>query len=370
MAIERLRKSRSAAPGYAASGVDTQKEESAMAGLLGWINKTFELRPGQGRVALPIGYFANVLDLGNNLGLSISTDGVGTKVLIAEMMDKYDTVGIDCIAMNVNDIICVGSEPISMVDYVAVQKINPSMVEQIGKGLYEGCRMANINISGGEMAQVREMIKGKRRGRGFDIAGTCVGLVPMDKIIIGQDVNDDEVVVGFKSSGIHSNGMTMARKVLMKDAGFGLDKYIGAFGRTLGEELLEPTRIYVKEVVEMIRSGVKIKALAHITSDGLNNLTRTKAAVSYRIHHLPEPPPIFQLIQKTGKVSDAEMYRVFNMGVGFCVVVPPDDVTRVISIAGKHGTQAFEMGRAFLDDEREVVLEPKGLVGKDNNFYR
>ncbi len=355
--------------GYAASGVDTAKEESAMAGLLKWVNKTFELRKGPGRVALPIGYFANVLDLGNNLGLAISTDGVGTKVLVAEMMDKYDTVGIDCIAMNVNDLLCVGAEPISMVDYVAVQQIDAAMVEQLGKGLYEGSKQAGINISGGEMAQVREMIKGKRPGRGFDIAGTCVGLVAMDKIIIGEDVRENEVIVGFKSSGIHSNGMTMARRVLLKDAGFSLDKFFGEFGRTLGEELLEPTRIYVQEVVEMFRSGVRVKALAHITSDGLNNLTRTKAAASFRLHTLPEPPPIFALIQKVGKVSDAEMYRVFNMGVGFCVVVPAADVNKVITIAGKHGTHAFEMGYVVDDPERKVILEPKRLIGKDNNFF-
>lgn len=355
--------------GYAASGVDTAREESAMAGLLKWINKTFDLRQGAGRVALPIGYFANVLDLGNNLGLAISTDGVGTKVLIAEMMDKYDTIGIDCIAMNVNDLLCVGAEPISMVDYVAVQRIVPRMVEQIGKGLYEGSKMAGINISGGEMAQVREMIKGKRRDRGFDIAGACVGLVPMDRIIIGEDIREDEVIVGFKSSGIHSNGVTMARKVLLRDAGFSLERHFPDFGRTLGEELLEPTRIYVKEVVEMFRSGVRIKALAHITSDGLNNLTRTKAAVSFRIHTLPDPPAIFQLIQEAGRVGDAEMYRVFNMGVGFCVVVPRDDAGRVISIAAKHGTAAFEMGYVFADAGRRVVLEARGIEGRDNEFY-
>ncbi|MBI4332230.1 MAG: phosphoribosylformylglycinamidine cyclo-ligase [Chloroflexi bacterium] len=356
--------------GYLQSGVDTFKEESALSGLLKWINKTFELRPGPGRVALPIGYFANVLDLGNNLGLAISTDGVGTKLLVAQMMDKYDTIGIDCIAMNVNDVLCVGAEPISMVDYIAVQEINPAMVEDIGKGLYKGCEMAGINISGGEMAQVREMIKGRRRGKGFDIAGTCVGLVPMDRIIIGADVKENEVVVGFKSSGIHSNGMTMARRVLFQDAGFRPGKYFEELGRTLGEELLEPTRIYVKEVVEMLRSGIRIKAMAHITSDGLLNLTRTKAAVGYRIHTLPDPPPIFGLIQKSGKVSDEEMYRVFNMGAGFCVVVPHEDADRAIKIAARHGTTAFEIGHTFPDEDRRVFLEPRHLVGKDNRFSR
>lgn len=368
MTLRKVKKVQEA--GYAASGVDTAREESAMSGLLRWVNKTFELRTGPGRVALPIGYFANVLDLGNNQGLAISTDGVGTKLLVAQMMDKYDTIGIDCVAMNVNDVLCMGAEPISMVDYIAVQEINPRMVQEIGKGLYHGCKMAGINISGGEMAQVKEIIKGERRGRGFDLAGACVGLVAMDKIVIGENVKENEVVIGFKSSGIHSNGMTMARRVLFKDAGFRPDQYFEELGRTLGEELLEPTRIYVKEVVEMLRSGVRIKALAHITSDGLNNLTRTKAAVSFRLHTLPEPPPIFQLIQKSGRVSDAEMYRVFNMGIGFCLVAPHEDIGKVIRIAGQHGTSAFEIGHTYLDEERRVFLEPKHLVGRDNAFHK
>lgn len=370
MAVKRQKQAKQIETGYTTSGVDTFKEESALAGLLKWINKTFELRPGVGRPVLPIGFFANVLDLGSNIGLAISTDGVGTKLLIAEMMDKYDTVGIDCIAMNVNDVLCVGAEPISMVDYVAVQKINPQMVEQLGKGLYEGCRQANINIPGGEMAQIREMIKGKRKDRGFDIAGTCVGLVPVDKIIVGQDIKPDEVVVGFKSSGIHSNGMTMARRVLLKDTGLALDKYFPEFKRTLGEELLEPTRIYSREVVEMLRSGVRIKGLMHITSDGLLNLSRVKAEVGYRITTLPEPPAIFKAIQKYGRVSDEEMFRVFNMGIGFCVVVPQADVKKVIAVARKHGTQTLEIGYTIADKERTVHLEPVRLVGKDNRFFK
>ncbi len=356
--------------GYTRSGVDTFKEESALAGLLKWVNKTFALRPGQGRVALPIGFFANVLDLGNNVGLAISTDGVGTKALVAQMMDKYDTIGIDCIAMNVNDVLCVGAEPISMVDYIAVQAVDSGMVEEIGKGLYEGSRQANINICGGEMAQIREMIRGKRRGRAFDIAGTAVGLVPVDKIIVGQDIKPNEAVVGFKSSGIHSNGMTMARRVLFKESGFSPDKYFPEFKRTLGEELLEPTRIYAREVVELLRSGVRVKGLMHITSDGLLNLSRVKAEVGYRITSLPEPPSIFKVIQKYGHASDEEMFRVFNMGIGFCVVVPRGDVKKVMAVARKHGTEALEMGYTISDKERKVYLEPKRLVGKDNRFYK
>jgi phosphoribosylformylglycinamidine cyclo-ligase len=369
MVSRRKKNQRSSEVGYSKSGVDTFREESALAGLLKWVNKTFGFCPGRGQVALPIGFFANVLDIGNNMGLAISTDGVGTKALIAQMMDKYDTIGIDCVAMNVNDVLCVGAEPISMVDYIAVQKISSRMVEELGKGLYEGAKQANISICGGEMAQIREMIKGKRRNKAFDIAGTCVGLVPLDRIIVGEDIHEGEAIVGFKSSGIHSNGMTMARRVLFKEAGFSVDKYFPEFKRTLGEELLEPTRIYAREVAELLHSDVKVKGLMHITSDGLLNLSRVKAEVGYRITALPAPPAIFAAIQKYGRVSDEEMFRVFNMGIGFCVIVPQADVKKVIATARKHGTEALELGETFLDKERKVFIEPKRLVGKDNRFY-
>ncbi|MDZ4246154.1 MAG: phosphoribosylformylglycinamidine cyclo-ligase [Dehalococcoidia bacterium] len=354
--------------GYPGSGVDSSGEEKALSGLLRWVNKTFDFRTGQGRVCLPVGFYANVLEIGDNSGLAFSTDGVGTKLIIAQMMNKYDTIGIDCVAMNANDIICVGAEPFSFVDYIAVQKIIPGMIEQIGKGLYEGARMANVNICGGEIAQVKEMIRGVRREHGFDIAGTCVGLVPLDRIIVGQDIEENDVIVGFKSSGIHSNGLTLARKILLKNTGFKYDKYFPELGRTLGEELLEPTRIYVPEVMEILRSNLKVKALLHITGDGLLNLTRVKASVRFNITKWPRPPAVFGLMQDIGQVSDAEMFKVFNMGIGFCLVVPKADAPKVITIAKKHGTEAMELGYTSRDRERSVYIEPKKLISKGSEF--
>src|SRR5512134_4042712 len=196
-------------PTYSSAGVNTVKEEAALAGLLTWVGKTLAF--GRHRPALDFGYFASVLDLGNGTGLALSTDGVGTKLLVAEMLDRYDTVGIDCVAMNVNDLLCIGAEPLAMLDYIAVQEADPQMLEAIGKGLYEGARQANISIPGGEIAQVRELIQGVREGRGFDLAGACVGTVPMDRIIVGQDIRPGDVVIGLRSSGIHSNGLTLAR---------------------------------------------------------------------------------------------------------------------------------------------------------------
>jgi phosphoribosylformylglycinamidine cyclo-ligase len=217
---------------YSGTGVNTIKEEAALAGLLRWVGQTVAF--GRCKPVLDFGYFATVLDLGNNLGLALSTDGVGTKLLVAEMLDKYDTVGIDCIAMNVNDLLCVGAEPLAMLDYIAVQEADPAMLEAIGKGLYEGARQANISIPGGEIAQVRELIKGVREGRGFDLAGACVGMVPVDKIIIGQDIRPGDVVIGLPSSGIHSNGLTLAREVFFNRANLRPEQHMPEFGRSLG----------------------------------------------------------------------------------------------------------------------------------------
>jgi phosphoribosylformylglycinamidine cyclo-ligase len=354
---------------YAEAGVDVVKEEVGLEKLVGWVKKSFALRDKIGAAKLDIGYFANVIDIGHGTGLALSTDGVGTKILVAQMMNKYDTIGIDCIAMNVNDVLCVGAEPISLVDYIAVSDANPVLLEEIAKGLYRGAELSKITIPGGEIAQVREMIKGAKDGYEFDIVGTCVGTVPLDKIIIGQHIEEGDVVIGLKSSGVHSNGFTLARQVLFKDGRFKIDQHIPELGRTLGEELLEPTRIYVKEVVEMINTCPNIKALIHITSDGLLNLARVESEMGYVIDYLPEPQPIFSLLQQTGKISDEEMFKVYNMGIGFCIIVPEADADTIISIAKKHAVEGYRIGHAVKDAERKVIVEPKGLIGKESGFY-
>jgi phosphoribosylformylglycinamidine cyclo-ligase len=354
-------------PTYSSAGVNTVKEEAALAGLLRWVGQTLAF--GRYRTALDFGYFATVMDLGNNLGLALSSDGVGTKLLVAEMLDKYDTVGIDCIAMNVNDLLCVGAEPLAMLDYIAVQEADPAMLTAIGKGLYEGARQANISIPGGEIAQVRELIRGVREGRGFDLAGACVGIVPMDRIIIGQDIQPGDIVIGLRSSGIHSNGLTLAREVFFKRAGYPADKHVPELGRSIGEELLEPTRIYVREVMELLRSGLGIRAMAHITSDGLLNLARVKAQVGYVLDMLPAPQPVFSLLQRLGGVSDEEMFQVYNMGIGFCLVVAAAQADQVLDALKGLGVEAYRLGRAVADPARKVFL-PNGLVGEGNAFHR
>jgi phosphoribosylformylglycinamidine cyclo-ligase len=351
---------------YKAVGVGVAGRDETGLGELGrWVTKTFDLHPA--RPCLPLGYFANVLPLDAKMGLAISTDGVGTKILIAQLMGVYDTVGIDCVAMNANDVLCVGARPLSLVDYIAVEKADPWLLGQLAKGLYTGAEAAGITIPAGEIAQVREMIHGARHGFGFDLVGTCVGTVELDRIIVGDDVRPGDAVVGLESSGIHSNGLTLARTVFTR-AEVDYEDRIAELGRTLGEELLTPTFIYVREVLEMLDAGLAIKALIHVTGDGFLNLTRVRAAVGYVIDELLPVPALFALLQRHGGVADAEMFRVYNMGVGFCAIVDPDDAPRAIEIAARHGRKAAVIGYAVDDAERRVWIPERALVGKGDDF--
>jgi phosphoribosylformylglycinamidine cyclo-ligase len=351
---------------YDAVGVDTRREEGGLRELGKWVTKTFHFNKCAPQ--LPLGYFANVLPLSPDLALAISTDGVGTKILVAQDLEKYDTVGIDCVAMNANDVICVGARPISMVDYIAVQHADPEFLGEIGKGLYEGARAAEINIPGGEIAQVREMIHGSRDGYGFDLVGTCVGTVHPDRVIVGQNIRPGDLVVGIASNGIHSNGLTLARRVLFEQAKLRATDYVPELGKAVGEELLAPTHIYVREVMEMIDAGLSIKALIHVTSDGLLNLARVAAEAGYVIDNLLETPPIFSLIRERGHLDSAEMFRVYNMGTGFCVVVDPTDADRVQEICKRHKRRTAVIGYAVADPKRRVWIPQHDLVGRNTTF--
>lgn len=355
---------------YKSAGVDAQKKEGSLSKLLQYVNRTFSLNPC--KPLLPIGYYANVIDLrpiGQNIGIAFSTDGVGTKLLIAEMMDKYDTVGIDCVAMNVNDILCVGATPVSMVDYIAVSEANEKLLTEVAKGLYSGCEMAGVNLSGGELAQVAELLNRKPGKTSFDIVGTAIGTVDPDRIIVGQDLKAGDLLVGMESSGVHSNGYTLARKICFEANRLSANDYIQDLGRTIGEELLIPTRIYVKEVLEMLKQ-VQVKGLFHITGDGFFNLTRTAAGIGYRIENLPEPPAIFQYLQKTGNLSYAEMFRVFNMGIGFALVIPDDSTEweKLQSIATTAGRRIHRLGYVVDDPSRTITIEPYHIAGRSGTF--
>ena len=253
------------------------------------------------------------------------------------MMNKYDTVGIDYVAINVNDVLAVGATPVALLDYIAVEVPRDDLMAQLVRGLYKGAELGNVTIPGGEIAQVQEMIRGVREGYAFDLVGTAIGTIDLSRILTGQDTKEGDVIVGLRSTGVHSNGLTLARRVFFTDHHWSVDKYLSELGRTIGEELLEPTGIYVKEVVAMLEANLKIKALDHITSTGFLNQSRAASDVSYVIDSLPEPHSIFRLIQHYGGISDEEMFFTYNMGIGFCVIVAPEHADSVRRIAQDHG---------------------------------
>jgi phosphoribosylformylglycinamidine cyclo-ligase len=320
---------------YAKAGVDQGAADSAVAALVRALGAIELGRPSR-QVPLP-GHYASVIRIDDGTGIALSTDGVGTKLLVAEQLGRFDTVGIDCVAMNVNDVICVGAEPLAMLDYIAIERADPEVCEQIGVGLARGAELAGIEIPGGELAQLGDMV------RGFDVAGACFGTVALDEIVDGSAVQPGDAIVGLPSSGIHSNGYTLARSAL---DGLPLDEDPeGRLGRSLGDVLLEPTEIYVKPVLELLHSDVVVRGLAHITSGGLGNLLRLVAEVGYEIDAPLPVPPIFELIQERSSVPDEQMSEVFNMGCGFCVVVPARDEAAAVELLRRHYPAAQRIGR-------------------------
>jgi phosphoribosylformylglycinamidine cyclo-ligase len=320
---------------YAKAGVDQGAADSAVAGLVRALGTISLGRPSR-QVPLP-GHYASVIRIDERTGIALSTDGVGTKLLVAEQLGRFDTVGIDCVAMNVNDVICVGAEPLAMLDYIAIERADPAVCEQIGVGLARGAELAGVEIPGGELAQLGEMV------RGFDVAGACFGTVALDRVVDGSAVQVGDPVIGLPSSGIHSNGYTLARSAL---EGLPLDEDPdGRLGRPLGDVLLEPTEIYVKPVLELLRSEVDVRGLAHITSGGLGNLLRLAAEVGYEIDDPLPVPPVFELIRELGSIPEEEMRDIFNMGCGFCLVVAPGDEGAAVESMRRHYPEAKRIGR-------------------------
>jgi phosphoribosylformylglycinamidine cyclo-ligase len=325
---------------YARAGVSQSEADSAVAALVGALGA----REGESRQALASGHYANVVRLDDRTGIAITTDGVGTKLMVAEQLGRWDTVGIDCVAMNVNDVICVGAAPLAMVDYLAVDAADPAIAEQIGRGLARGAERAGIEIVGGELAQLGELIVG------LDLAGACIGVVALDGMITGSAIEPGDAVIGLPSSGLHSNGYTLARRAL---EGIPLDD--DRLGRPLGDALLEPTEIYVKPVLELIASDVDVRGLAHITSGGLGNLLRLEADVGFEIDSPLPVPPLFELIQELAEVPDVQMREVFNLGCGFCCVVAAADAEAAVDRLRGHYPGAQRIGSATAD-AGQVVL--------------
>ncbi len=337
---------------YAQSGVDTAAADAGVAALVG-VLRTIDLgRPGR-TVPLP-GHFAAVLEVAPNLGIALGTDGVGSKLIVAEQARRYDTVGVDCVAMNVNDVVCVGAEPIALLDYLAVERADPGVMREIGLGLKRGAELAGVEIPGGEVAVLPELIRGHPSPTGFDLTAACVGLVALDAIVSGAACRPGDALIGIPSSGLHSNGYSLARRAL---AALTLDDRPPQLqGPTVADALLEPTTIYVRAVLELLRSGLRVHGLAHITGGGLLNLTRLNTDVGFAIEHPLPVPPIFGLVQELGQVTDAEMWEVFNMGCGFAVVVPPSTADAAASLLASHHPGARRIGT--VTDRAGVVELP------------
>ncbi len=328
---------------YAESGVDINREEKAIKQL---VSQMKSKRKGIGK---PLGgHYAGMIEFGEH-ALVLCTDGVGSKVLIASALKKWDTVGIDCVAMNVNDAICMGAEPLAFVDYLAIDDPNPEITKEIGKGLQRAALQSNMSIIGGETASLPELING------FDLAGTCLSFVKKNKIITGEAITEGDIIIGIQSSGLHSNGYTLARKVLLQSPFTMNDEFPHGFypDKTIGEVLLEPTRIYVKEILALL-DKVTVHGLAHITGGGLKNLLRLKKDVQFELTDLFKPQDVFFFLMEQGDIDQKEMYKTFNMGMGFAVIVSQDDADEAIDVLSKHS---------------EMSVKKVGMIKKGSGVY-
>lgn len=318
---------------YKDAGVDVDAiKESEIS-----VGKLLQATHQDHRVVHGFGHYAGLVALPGGMLLGTHTDGVGTKVLIATLMDRYDTVGIDCMAMNGNDIVCVGATPTSFVDYIAANRNEPEIFIQIARGLAAGARQAAVPIVGGETAIMPDMFEGD--GFAFDLAGTITGVVNEESLILGDRIQAGDTIVGASSSGLHSNGYTLARKVLLSK--YSIHDRVGDVGR-IGDALLKPTRIYVRPVLDTLKE-CEVHGLAHITGGSFNKLSRLKN-VGFEIDSLPPTPPIMDLIAQEGIEPD-EMYRTFNMGVGFCVISPRSQEGQIVDIFKRHRIDAMPIGR-------------------------
>jgi phosphoribosylformylglycinamidine cyclo-ligase len=335
---------------YAEAGVDIEASKRAIASLGDWLDRTLSFRSDEVFSDVK-GHYSGLYRLGGGRVLSMSTDSVGTKLVVAEMLGKYDTVGIDLLGVLANDIICVGSTPVAMVDYIGVEKPDPEMLSEVGRGIYEGCRQAKVVVIGGETATVPDLIKG------FDLAGAIIGLSGEDELVLGSEITDGDVVIGLESSGIHSNGYTLARKAFFTWNDFSVSDPLPTDPDTsIGEALLIPTVIYVEVVLDIL-SKVRPHGLAHISGGGVRKMRRLKGGIGYSLDSAFPVHPIFEAIRRLAKVPWEEMYKTYNMGIGFAVIVDPSDREEVIDICQKHGVRAKAVGTAFRDPDEKIIVK-------------
>lgn len=347
---------------YTDAGVNReQRVESKKA--LTTLKDTYKHTGFSGVMHLPYG---NIFAVSENEFLDLVIEGVGTKVLIAQLAEKYDTIGIDAVAMAVNDVIRSGAKPLSIADNIHAQESEPSLVKAWLKGIIQGANESECPVTGGETGDVAEIIQGITAKAGFDMVVASVGKVERQKIITGQNIKPGDSIIGLASSGLHSNGITMARKILFKKWGgkFDANDVPEDLGREVVLEALEPTKIYVKPLLELM-GEVKVKAAVHITGDSymkFNNLAKYSSGIGFKFNCF-KPQPIFGLLQKTASelgytVTDEEMFKTFNMGWGFGVIVDKNDGQRAVDLLSRFDVAPQVIGEVT-DKERVVEVKYK-----------
>ena len=359
-------------PSYATAGVDEEREQDVFArAMRPWLARSKVRSPMVTSITgLSSGYFATLLQLTSGPPLALSTDGVGTKILLAREANRWEPVGIDCVANNVNDLICVGAVPLALLDYVAIDRIDEGVLEEIARGLYLGADLAGIAIPGGEIAQIGAMLAEPAGGRPMlDLVGTAIGAMPAGRPPLdGSAARPGDVIIGLPSSGLHSNGYSLARRALFDVAGMTLADRVPGTARHLDDALLQPTRVYVRAAEALWEAGVEPHGLVHVSGGGLLNLGRLAADVSYELDALPPPPPVFALIAEAGKIPAATMYATFNMGTGFAVVVPAARQQAAMAALKSVGEDPARVGWVTGRPGRAVSIPSAGIRGRGDTF--
>lgn len=338
---------------YKDAGVDTQEGQRAVQLMKTHVEKTFSPN-----VLTGLGSFGGLYSLGKATMeepvLVSGTDGVGTKLKIAFMMDKHDTVGQDLVAMCVNDILCQGATPLFFLDYIATGKVVAEEIAVLVSGIAKACEQSGLSLIGGETAEMPDFYQPKE----YDMAGFAVGIVDKKNIVDGSAVEEGDVVIGLSSSGVHSNGFSFVRKLFFEKMGYTVDTHIEELGGTLGENLLTPTKLYVKPVIELMKE-VDVHGMIHVTGGGFyENVPRIlKDGLSIELDCSKiEPLPIFEYIKKMGNISETELYSSFNMGIGFMIVVKESQAEKALEVLKSQGETGKIIGKVTKGQEKVVLV--------------
>lgn len=366
---------------YAEAGVDEEREQTAFGRVMRpWLARTKVKSPMVTSITgLSSGYFATLMHLPPGPPLALTTDGVGTKILLAREAGRWEPVGVDCVANNVNDLICVGAVPLALLDYIATDRIEEAVLDEIARGLFFGSELAGISIPGGEIAQIGAMLADSTGGGPMlDLVGTAIGALPeasgaaaadngYRRPLDGSAVSPGDVIIGLPSSGLHSNGYSLARHALFTKGGRSLNDTLPG-GRKLIDALLQPTRVYVQAAESLWAAGIIPHGMAHISGGGLLNVSRLAADVSYELDAVPAPPEVFGVIAESGQVSAEVMYATFNMGIGFCVVVAEADLRPALDALKNAGEDAVRIGRVTGKPGKSVSIPAENLIGTGDTF--